>query len=123
MNNIILQGIVPSMICPIFNGSKLIALSKDDGGVCLIAIGMTLRCLAGKVVMTKLKDRCVNLFQPHQPIRIILCWLAVEQTERNCVFREMAKQIFMILVSGEIFYCLAGYYAILEHPKPQGGVA
>ena len=49
--------------------------------------------------------------------------LAVEQTERNCVFREMAKQIFMILVSGEIFYCLAGYYAILEHPEPQGGVA
>ena len=49
--------------------------------------------------------------------------LAVEQTERKCVFREMAKQIFMILVSGKIFNCLAGYYAILEHPEPQGGVA
>ena len=35
----------------------------------------------------------------------------------------MAKQIFMILASGKIFNCLAGYYAILEHPKPQGGVA
>ena len=51
---------------PIFYGAGLIALSKDDGGVRPIAIGLTIRRLAGKVAMSKMKDKCPALLHPNQ---------------------------------------------------------
>ena len=58
INNIIFSGNLPEWICPIFYGTQLIALSKPDDGVRPIAIGFTLRRLAGKVAMSKLNDTC-----------------------------------------------------------------
>ena len=66
INNIALGGNIPEWLCPIFYGAQLIALSKSDDGVRPIAIGFTLRRLAGKVAMNKLKDTCATLFRPHQ---------------------------------------------------------
>ena len=65
-NSIIFKGQVPQWMCPMFYSATLIALSKKDGGVRPIAIGMTLRRLAAKVAMTKLRDTCKAFFQPHQ---------------------------------------------------------
>ena len=66
LNNIIFAGKVPSFMVPIFYGADLIALSKDDGGVRPIAIGNTIRRLAGKVAMTKVKEKCPALLHPNQ---------------------------------------------------------
>ena len=66
INNIIFSGKVPEWLCPVFYGAQLIALSKADDGVRPIAIGFTLRRLAGKVAMGKLNETCAALFRPHQ---------------------------------------------------------
>ena len=66
INNIILAGIIPDNVCKIFYGASLMALSKKDNGVRPIAIGLTLRRLAGKVIMGKLRDPCITLLHPHQ---------------------------------------------------------
>ena len=51
---------------PIFYGAGLIALSKEDGGVRPIAIGHTIRRLAGKVAMSKMKEKYPALLYPNQ---------------------------------------------------------
>ena len=61
-NNVIFQGLVPTWMCPLFYGATLIALSKSDGGVRPIAVGMTLRRLAAKIAMGKLKEVSTKLF-------------------------------------------------------------
>ena len=66
LNNVVLEGNVPQFMVPIFYGAGLIALSKPDNGVRPIAVGLTLRRLAGKVVTGKLQDKCSELFHPHQ---------------------------------------------------------
>ena len=42
------------------------ALAKPDGGIRPIAIGCTLRRLAGKICMRRIKDKCAALFHPCQ---------------------------------------------------------
>ena len=53
-------------MCPVFYGASFIALSKPDDGVRPIAMGLTLRRLAGKVVMSKVRHVCDEVFSPHQ---------------------------------------------------------
>ena len=65
-NKIIYPGNVPKEICSTIFGANLIALSKPCGGVRPIAVGLTLRRLAGKTVMKKLYGKCKSLFFPHQ---------------------------------------------------------
>ena len=60
------QGIVKVFLKRQVYGARLVALGKKDGGVRPIAIGLTLRRLAAKVVMRKLRGTCAALFQPHQ---------------------------------------------------------
>ena len=50
------KGKIPEAVRPAFYGANLIALSKKDGGVRPIAIGMGFRRLAGKISMIKLAD-------------------------------------------------------------------
>ena len=66
LNNIIFAGKVLSFMVPIFYGAGLIALSKEDGGVRPIAIGHTIRRLAGKVAMSKMKEKYPALLYPNQ---------------------------------------------------------
>ena len=66
INLVVLQGKVPQWMCHIFYGAQLIALSKPNNGVRPIAIGLTLRRIAGKSAMAKLQDMCGILFQPHR---------------------------------------------------------
>ena len=47
--NHILQGNAPLSVHPILFGATLIALHKKEGGICPIAIGLTLHCLAAKI--------------------------------------------------------------------------
>ena len=59
-------GKVPKEICATFFGANLIALSKPCGGVRPIAVGLSLRRLAGKGAMKKLYGKCKELFFLHQ---------------------------------------------------------
>ena len=66
LNEIIYQGKVPDEICKTLFGANLTALSKKDGGVRPIAVGMVWRRLSSKIIMSKLHDTCENLFNPNQ---------------------------------------------------------
>ena len=66
MNLIVFPGKVPKEICETFYGATLIALSKVDGGARPIAIGFTLRRLAGKIMMFANKDFCSAHFTLNQ---------------------------------------------------------
>ena len=67
LNVVILSGKLPEWMCPVFYGAKLIALSNSEGeGLRPIAIGMTLRRLAGKIVMSKLRSDCKQLLSSQQ---------------------------------------------------------
>ena len=61
-----MKGNIPADICPIFYGAKTFGLSKKDGGVRPISVGCTLRRLAAKLCMAKIKDDCKVKFLPHQ---------------------------------------------------------
>ena len=65
-NDIVLAGKILEAITPIFYGARLIGLSKPDGGVRPIAIGLTLRRIIAKICMKKLKPSHESLFLPQQ---------------------------------------------------------
>ena len=53
--------------CPVFYGARLIAVSKSDGnGLRPISIGLTLRRLSGKIIMSKVRPDCEQLLSPRQ---------------------------------------------------------
>ena len=66
LNLIVFSGKVPDEATSTFYGAVLMALSKSDDSVRPIAIGLTLRRLAAKVIMAKLRSKCQDLFQPIQ---------------------------------------------------------
>ena len=53
--DIILSGIVPSAVRPVFFGGRLTALRKKCGGIRPIAVGSTLRRLAAKILCRRLR--------------------------------------------------------------------
>ena len=65
-NEIVLPGNVPANVCPAFFGAKMFGLSKKDGGIRPIAVGCSLRRIAAKLCMHKVKDECKIKFLPHQ---------------------------------------------------------
>ena len=65
-NKIIFPGKVPNQVCATIFGANLIALSKPGGGVRPIAVGFSLRRLAGKIIMKKLYGKCKEFFYPNQ---------------------------------------------------------
>ena len=65
-NETVLPGNIPCSVCPTFYGAKLFGLSKPDGGIRPIAVGITLRRLISKLIMFKLKDSCKTTFLPYQ---------------------------------------------------------
>ena len=65
-NKIVLCGNVPNDVLTIFFGANLIALSKKDNGVRPIAVGFTLRRMAGKMLMCKVNGKCETLLRPQQ---------------------------------------------------------
>ena len=65
-NDVILSGKMPQEICSIFYGAKLFALSKPDGGTRPIAVGGTLRRIAGKLCVLKLSETIKTKFLPYQ---------------------------------------------------------
>ena len=65
--NMIISGRLPEWMCPVFYGARLIALTNSEGeGLRPIAIGLTLRRLAGKIVMNKLRPDCKQLLSSQQ---------------------------------------------------------
>ena len=65
INVMVFGGQIPESACHIFYGAQLIALSKGDSttDVRPIAIGLTLRRLAAKVAMAKLRNTCETLLK------------------------------------------------------------
>ncbi|GAU87353.1 hypothetical protein RvY_00219 [Ramazzottius varieornatus] len=61
----ILNGKVPATICPFLYGASLTAFIKKDGGIRSIAVGCTLRRLAGKVVSRVMAEMGAQL-RPEQ---------------------------------------------------------
>ena len=66
INGIAIPGKIPDEICPVFFGASLLGLSKDDGGVRPIAVGLTWRRIIGKIMMFKNRPLCKELFYPIQ---------------------------------------------------------
>ena len=66
LNGIVLCGNITDAVQSSFFGASLIDLSKKDGGVRPIAVGNTLRRLAGKACMFKVSRNLTNEFQPHE---------------------------------------------------------
>ena len=66
LNEIVFKGKVPEEALQLFYGATLMALSKIDGGVRPIAIGLTIRRLATKIIMAKLQSFCETTFHPTQ---------------------------------------------------------
>lgn len=66
INLILLPGKVPKEVLPTFFGANLTALKKPDGGTRPVAVGLTIRRLAAKIFMNKLKSFCENEFRPNQ---------------------------------------------------------
>ena len=63
---LMLNGKVLEEICPILYGASLTALKKKDGGLRPIAVGCTLRRLAGKVVSRRVMNEIGDLVRPIQ---------------------------------------------------------
>jgi len=63
---LLLKGDVPSDICPILYGATLTALKKKCGGIRPIAVGNTLRRMAGKIVSRRVMDAMGNMLRPKQ---------------------------------------------------------
>jgi hypothetical protein len=64
--NLMLQGKIPEEICPLLYGACLTALKKKDGGMRPIAVGSTLRRLAGKIVSRRVMESMGDLLRPTQ---------------------------------------------------------
>ena len=54
------------MVCPVFGGASLCALSKKDGGIRPIAVGCTLRRLVAKAACSAVRDRVTESLAPLQ---------------------------------------------------------
>jgi hypothetical protein len=66
LGTLLLNGEVPSSICPILYGANLCALKKKDGGIRPIAVGSTIRRLISKIVCRRITDKLGSKFRPHQ---------------------------------------------------------
>ncbi|GAV00559.1 hypothetical protein RvY_11387-1 [Ramazzottius varieornatus] len=63
---LMLDGKVPEDVCPALYGASLIALLKKTGRIRPIAVGNTLRRLAGKIVSKRVMEATGNLVRPQQ---------------------------------------------------------
>jgi hypothetical protein len=66
LGTLLLNGEVPSSICPILYGANLCALKKKDGGIRPIPVGSTIRRLISKIVCRRIADKLESKFRPHQ---------------------------------------------------------
>ncbi|GAU90643.1 hypothetical protein RvY_03032 [Ramazzottius varieornatus] len=63
---LMLDGKVPEDVCPTLYGASLIALLKKTGGIRPIAVGNTLRRLAGKIVSKRVMEATGKLIRHQQ---------------------------------------------------------
>ena len=64
--NLVLSGITPVQVRPLFFGATLTALNKKDGGLRPIAVGCTLRRMVAKVASRAVLERMGSLLAPLQ---------------------------------------------------------
>ena len=65
-SNMLLRGKVPEEVRPWMFGAKLAALPKPDGSLRPIAVGDTLRRLAGKLVLSDIAEDVKTYLEPVQ---------------------------------------------------------
>ena len=63
---LVLEGKTPPSVCTFFFGANLTALSKKGGGIRPIVVGCTLRRLAAKVAVNKVRNQMASLLVTHQ---------------------------------------------------------
>ena len=66
INHLVLPGKVNDKIQATFHGGNLTALEKPDGGARPVVSSHTIRRLAAKILMSKLRSYCEKEFRPHQ---------------------------------------------------------
>lgn len=66
LSNLILSGTVLSQICPIVYGATLCGLTKNDGGIRPIAVGLTFRRLATKLACKSIGEGTGSYLRPKQ---------------------------------------------------------
>jgi hypothetical protein len=64
--NLVVAGGIPDHLKPTFFGGRLIALSKKDGGIRPIVVGLTLRRLTSKLVNSYASDKLATSLAPIQ---------------------------------------------------------
>jgi hypothetical protein len=64
--NLMLQGRVPTEICPILYGGKLISIKKKCGGIRPIAMGNIFRRIVAKIICKRISGEAGNILRPHQ---------------------------------------------------------
>jgi len=64
--NMLLEGRVPALMCPILYGGALTTISKKGGGVRPIAVGYVWRRVAGKVACRMVSEEAAALLGPRQ---------------------------------------------------------
>ena len=62
--SLVIHGRIPDFARHLFFGARLTALSKEDGGVRPIAVGLTLRRLVAKVAGYHVRDEMSDLLAP-----------------------------------------------------------
>jgi len=66
---VVVGGLIPASVGPLFFGGRLLALLKKDGGIRPIAVGLTLRCAAAKIV----SKAATSKLSPHlAPLQLVV---------------------------------------------------
>ena len=63
---LILEGRTPVAVCSLLFSAKLTALTKENGGLCPIAVGSTIRRLASKCACLHALNTIPDILAPHQ---------------------------------------------------------
>ena len=62
--NLILEGRVPSEVCPVLFGASLVALNKKGGGIRPIAVGSVFRRMVGRLGCLAIAEELRPVLQP-----------------------------------------------------------
>ena len=107
-NKIVFSGKIPDFVCPTYYGARLMGLSKKEGGIRPIAIGVTLRRLGGKISMGKLQQLCQNTFKPNQ-LGVCTragCEIAVHSLRRFAEREDASENIICKIDYHNAFNCV-----------------
>lgn len=105
--NLVLEGKIPTSICPFFFGVTLVALEKKDGGVRPIAVDCTLHRLAAKSASNQImRDMGALLAQNQLEYGTPLGAKAAVHTACICLHNLQPDEVLLKLDFRNAFNCI-----------------